>query len=160
MKKVLLFLIIVSNINMFGQKAVGGVMPAASPQVIVYKTKGDYSKLVPITLSEDKKTVVNYPAKSDIYLDGVISYPTKLTKGYLLDNRGINKNSVFLNITYETYSKLENIDPAMLLLNIKDANPFVQMYTCGNRQAYKDLVEDLKVEIKTNKFKNCKCLTP
>src|SRR5580693_4313855 len=68
----------------------------ASPSAVIYKTKGDYSKNVPVTLSDDKSKIVSYPAVQDIYYKGALAYPTPLAKGYWLDNRGINVNSAFL----------------------------------------------------------------
>lgn len=72
---------------------------SASPNVIVYNIKADYFDKVPITLSEDKKSILSYPDPKDLIVDGVYFLPTKLEKGYLLDNRGISINTVFLNIT-------------------------------------------------------------
>lgn len=41
----------------------------AGPHILVYKTKADYSKLVPVIFSEDKKTVVSYLSASDLKKD-------------------------------------------------------------------------------------------
>ena len=76
------------------------------PAAIIYKTKADYSKNVPVTLSDDKLHVVSYPAPQDVYFHGELAYPTQLAKGFLLDNRGISVNSAFISLTYEEYSKL------------------------------------------------------
>src|ERR1044071_4992028 len=71
------------------------------PPAIVYKTKADYSNYVPVILSEDKSKIVSYPDPKDVQS----AAPVKLKNGYLLDNRGINKNVAFLRWTYEEYKK-------------------------------------------------------
>jgi hypothetical protein len=75
---------------------------------IIYKSKEAYNNKVPVTLSEDKKKIVSYPHPKDIYYNGKLGTPTSLSKGYLLDNRGVGKNTALLNITYEEYSKLNS----------------------------------------------------
>jgi len=39
---------------------------SASPNTIEYNTKGDYFDKVPITLSEDKKSILSYPDLKDL----------------------------------------------------------------------------------------------
>lgn len=43
---------------------------AATPKVIIYKMRKDYSSHVPVTLSVDRKKIVAYPAISDIQIGG------------------------------------------------------------------------------------------
>ena len=76
----------------------------------IYKTKGDYSRYVPVELTDDKTRISSFPDVKDVYLDGKLAMPTALTGGYLLDNRGIGPNVAFLSITYEEYSRIEE-DP-------------------------------------------------
>ena len=38
----------------------------AAPPVVIYKTAKDYSRHVPVGLSEDGQTIVSYPAVSDV----------------------------------------------------------------------------------------------
>lgn len=124
---------------------------------VIYKTKNDYYDKIPVTLSDDKTNIVSYPAPTDIYYDGKLAYPVKLHDGYILDNRGINKNSVFLNITYEEFSKLTEAPPLSKMMKmIIDKAPFTEIYNCGNRYQYKDVVSDLNKVIdnkELNKFK-------
>ncbi len=135
-------------------------MDFAGPPTIIYKTNKDYSKFVPVTLSEDKSKIVSYPSPQDIYYKGKLAYPTKLKNGYYLDNRGINKNSVFLNITYDEYSILKEVPPLKeLYLKIADKNPFSQFYDCGNRYIFKNEIKEINKIIKSGKLKECKCLT-
>ncbi|MEZ5198883.1 MAG: hypothetical protein R2764_21650 [Bacteroidales bacterium] len=81
---------------------------SAGPPAIIYKTLKDYYDKVPVSLSEDKTEVVSYPGIKDIYYKGEFAYPTQLHDGFLLDNRGIDINTAFLNLTYEDYSKLKS----------------------------------------------------
>jgi hypothetical protein len=109
------------------------------PKCIIYKTKSDYSHFVPVGLSPDKSKIVSYPDVKDIYFNGQLAYPTPLTDGYLLDNRGIGPDVAFLKLTYEEYSKLEAVPPAGELFNmILDKDPLTRMYECGLRSQYKD----------------------
>ncbi len=135
----------------------GRIGPAAA----VYKTKNDYSNLVPILLSDDGNTIVSYPAPTDLIINGKLVLPTKLSKGYLLDNRGINAHSAFLSITYEDYSKLQQ-PPSMaeMLSKIADKHPFIEFYNCGLRSAYgQNLVENINALIENDGLKKCNCLT-
>lgn len=129
----------------------------AGPSTLVYKTRKDYYNNVPVTLSEDKSKIVNYPATSDVYYKGKLAYPTKLEKGYLLDNRGINTNTAFLSLTYEEYIKLKEV-PALsdLYALIIDKDPIKELYNCGNRYKFKDEINELNEIIKSNKLKEFK----
>ena len=116
----------------------------SGPATIVYKTKGDYFDKVPVTLSDDKTKIIAYPAPTDIFYKGKFALPTKLSNGYLLDNRGISKNVAFLNISYEEYSKRKEVPLLNEMMEmILDKNPLTEMYNCGNRYTYKDEVTEL-----------------
>jgi hypothetical protein len=126
-----------------------------SPPAIVYKTKGDYEKLVPVILSEDKKRVVSFPAQSDIRMNESFTYPDKLKEGYLLDNRGINQNAAFLKFTYEDYYNMDNIPTAERLIRyVEDADPFVEMYDVGRRGSFSEPVEEINRMITEGKLKD------
>ncbi len=132
----------------------------AGPPTIIYKTKKDYNQFVPVILSEDKSKIVSYPHPKDVFYKGELAYPTELKSGYLLDNRGINSNVAFLNITYEDYSKLEKaLIPDELFLMISDKDPLIEIYNCGNRYSFKNEISDLNKLIENNGLKSCKCLT-
>ncbi len=106
---------------------------------IVYKTKRDYYNRVPIILSEDKKSVISYPAPTDIYYRGKLAYPTKLKNGYLLDNRGISKNVAFTKYTYEQYSKLKKAPTEnQLLESIIDKDPLIDFVNLGSRADFQE----------------------
>lgn len=74
------------------------------PQIIIYKTSGDFADNVPITLNSTRTAVASYPAPSDV--SASTSTPVRLDGGYLLDRRGISQNSVFTSYTYREYSLL------------------------------------------------------
>jgi len=132
----------------------------AGPQAIIYKSKNNYNKFVPVSLSDDKSKIVSYPHPKDVFYRGELAYPTELNNGYLLDNRGIDKNVAFLNITYEDYSKLEKVPLLNELFSmILDKDPLIEIYNCGNRYTFKNGISDLNKLIENNGLKNCKCLT-
>lgn len=123
------------------------------PTVIIYQTKKDYSKLVPIILSEDKKSIESYPGIKDVYMGNSLAYPTRLHNNYWLDNRGINLNVAFISLTYEEYSELkETPTPEELINMIVDKQPLVSMYNCGSRASYQDVESDLNSKIDANDF--------
>jgi hypothetical protein len=126
--------------------APGALVPG--PKTIIYQTTKDYSKLVPVVLSDDKSSIVSYPDIKDVFFNGVLAYPTQLHKGFLLDNRGISKNVAFLRLTYEEYSKLDKTPHAAQLMEmIIDKDPVTVMYSCGNRSSYKDIEQELNRKI-------------
>ena len=119
---------------------------------IVYKTTKNYNKNVAILLSEDKKTIVGYPHPADV---SVRNYPTELKKGYLLDNRGIGKNTAFISLTYEEYAALKNAPSLSELWDmIIDKNPIKEMYNCKHPEG-EDLVSELN-QLIDKKFEGCR----
>ncbi len=122
---------------------------------LVYKTKANYENRVPVLLSEDKSRIVFYPAPKDVYFRGELAKPTKLSKGYWLDNRGINENVAFTKYTYEEYSQLKEAPPLDTLFNkIIDKNPLTDLCNCGNRKQFAD-DNTLKVFIR-KRLSECK----
>lgn len=132
------------------------ILFAPGPQAIVYKTTQDYSSYIPVTMDNLRKRIVSYPAPSDIYYKGALAVPTPLSDGYWLDNRGINENTVFLNYTYEEYSKLaETPDLEVMKQKIIDYYPFSEIWNCGLRSQYKDEKKQLDSVISSG-FSGCK----
>ena len=122
---------------------------AATPKVVIYKMRKDYSRHVPVTLSADRKRLVAYPAISDIQIGGQFTYPTALLKGWWLDNRGISRYVAFLTYTYEEYAALPATPaPSELMEHILDSDPLTDMRFMGNRYQYTDLVDELNEQIK------------
>lgn len=126
----------------------------AAPAALVYKTRKDYSNNVPVMLSDDKLKIVSYPDPKTIKSGDAYPVPTKLKKGYLLDNRGIGPNVAYLKMTYAQYAALPKV-PSMnaLMKMIIDKNPMTELYNCGNRYVFKNVVEDLDSIIQTGKLK-------
>lgn len=125
----------------------------SSPQAIIYKTRKDYSKLVPVILTEDQKSIASFPDVKDIYTKGTLAYPTQLHKGFLLDNRGISQNVAFIKLTYEQYAALSQTPSADELMKmLVDKNPLKRMYACGQRGKFANLTEELNVLIDKDDF--------
>lgn len=116
-------------------------------QTIIYKTSDDFYSLVPVTLNSDKTAVIAYPDIRDVYYSGYAStqlaYPTRLDNGYLLDNRGITKDSAFTKYTYEQYTNLSSTpSSSQLYMDIVNTSPFTEMYYCGYRNFKHDTEQD------------------
>jgi hypothetical protein len=123
--------------------------------LIIYKTKGDYSNNVPIILNAKKDKLISYPAPKDVYYNGKLAIPEKLKLGYYLDNMGISINTVYTSYTFTEYAKLESAPKIEDLMNsIVDSDPFLEIYSCGNRID----IETKKYlnKLIDNKFKDCK----
>ncbi|WP_289858585.1 hypothetical protein [uncultured Muribaculum sp.] len=76
---------------------IGTKKQMAYPKAVIYKTNGNFSNNVPITLSADSKKLISFPAPSDITEQ---TAPIKLSQGYWLDRRGISPNTAFTKFTY------------------------------------------------------------
>ena len=131
----------------------------SGPPTIIYKTKNDYTEFVPVTLSEDKTTIVSFPHPKDLFHNGELSFPTELSEGYLLDNRGIDTNVAFLNMSYKDYSLMGSPpDPDSLITKILDDEPLLEFFNCGNKYIFKDVVKELNQLIENKQLDQCKCL--
>lgn len=128
------------------------------PHVLIYKTKQDYSQLVPITLSADKSTIASYPHPWDLYTSNSLAKPVKLKNGYFLDNRGINGNTAFVKFTYEVYTSL-SVPPKTeeLFKNIIDNDPITELWDCGPKTNYTNIEKQINKLIDYNKLEN-KCI--
>jgi hypothetical protein len=130
-----------------------------NPPVIIYKTKRDYSRNIPVLLSDDKKEIVSYPHPMDIM--GMASkdvMPIRLHDGYYLDRRGINKNVAFLRITYASYRKLRKpLSIKEIEKNIIDRNPLEEIYSCPSLTEKENIVSILNSAIDSKTLSNlCK----
>jgi len=111
---------------------------------LIYKTKNDYSNLVPVLLSAAKTEIVSYPNPNDLKVGSRYQLPTFLVNGYLLDNRGIGKNVAFLKLTYQEYSELQNPPTLTELYNyIIDKDPLTELCDCGNKSKFTDIENQL-----------------
>lgn len=132
----------------------GNYLDSKLPRAVIYKTDGNYDDLVPVTMDAARTVILSYPAPTDIYDGTAYRKPTKLIDGYLLDNRGITRNTVFLDYTYEEYAKLDPYPTAESLSgHIKVKYPLVEMYLV-ERTAQPDKVAYYNSVIKSG-FPNC-----
>lgn len=129
-----------------------GRTPAATARIIVYKTKGNYNNLVPVSMSEDGKKITSYPAPTDLRSGKSYRTPTKLNKGYLLDNKGINKNVAFLKLTYAQYAQKKSAPTVEELYKlIYKKGPLAEIYDCGVKGS--KTTAQLNSIIKNNKLR-------
>jgi len=142
------------------RKGVVNDFDSSGPPTMIYKMREEsYKFLVPVMLSANRSKIIAYPSKQDLYKNNAYTYPTELIREYFLDNRGINAQTALLKLNYEMYLKLEDGFSANdLFVQIKDKNPFIELYDCGNRFKFKDEVKEINQMILKNKLKNCKCL--
>ena len=133
-----------------------GTVSLSSPPCLVYKTRADYTKNVPVLLSADRSFVISYPDVKDVQLNGSFSYPTVLTNGYLLDNRGIGPNVAFLTLTYEQFASLRATPTSEeLMLLVLDKDPLLELFRCGNRDQFSDISKELITLISEGKINSC-----
>lgn len=126
----------------------------------VYKTNANYNNLVPVLLSDDKSEIISYPDPKDLKAGYTYLLPTLLAKGYLLDNKGINKNVAFLKLSYQEYSELKEIPSVKDLYGyIFDKEPLFELCDCGDRSAFLDITNQLNNIIENNKLQTvCKTI--
>ena len=147
MSRIIIFIVSALTVSCSAAKINTGMIYEQAP-VIIYKTTADYYNRVPVTMNEAKDRIVSYPAPSDLYYHGELALPGKLNKGYLLDRRGMNANSVFTSYTYSEYAALETApSKEELLESIIDKQPFKTMYNCGKKGSFQDLVSELNEAI-------------
>lgn len=129
-----------------------------APPVLVYKTKADYSKLVPVILSEDKSEIIAYPHPNDLKNGDSFMLPTELKSGYLLDNKGIAQNVAFLSISYQQYAQLSQAPSLKEMYEmIIDKDPLTELCNCGSKKAFTNINQQLNSLIKEKKLRTtCK----
>ena len=118
--------------------------------IIVYKTKFDYNNFVPVILSDNRLQIVSYPDPGDLYVNSKFLMPTKLHNGFLLDNKGINKNVAFINITYNDYSKLFPLSLNQMRAAIISVEPLEAFFDCSCMQRDENLITRLNTLIDKN----------
>jgi len=134
-------------------KQTSKVAEVTSGQAIIYITRKDYSKLVPVILTADKKGIASYPDIKDVFYKGNLAYPTSLHKGFLLDNRGISQNVAFIKLTYEQYAALPATPSSEELMKmLVDKNPLEKMFACGLRSKFVNITEDLNALIDSDNY--------
>ena len=139
--------------NTTSEPIVSQGIAVSGPYAIIYKTKANYNMLVPVIMNSEKTDIVAYPAPGDLKYKGKPAIPTILEDGFLLDNRGINENVAFLDISYEAYMALNSTPSKEELMSmILDKDPLSIMYNCGKRATYNNEVQDLNAFILENNF--------
>ena len=136
--------------------AAGAARLATTAPTLLYKTNGDYHDLVPVTLSDDRRSIVAYPAPADV----AGTQPTPLAQGYWLDNRGIGPHVAFLKLTYADYARLTTA-PTLQAMDalIVDRDPLTSYCDCGPRSAYANPAADLNALITAGNLPSrCKVL--
>ena len=155
-----IYLFIIAGIVLFSCKSKQAVETeqqySATKTIVIYKTINDYSKNVPVIMNATKTDIISYPAPSDILYDGKVTTPTLLKNGYLLDNRGITENVVFLKYTYEEYSKMKEA-PSLndMRKNILEKYPLSELVYCGSIGNGKTTIKTLNKLIDSG-FEGCK----
>lgn len=130
-------------------------MNNAPAPVIIYKTKQDYSNLVPVTLNPQGTQITSYPGPNDLTFEGEPALPVELHDGFLLDRRGINQYSAFTSFTYEEYARLSAPPTTEALFkSIVDPDPFTAIYRCENIHNDENLVKELNRRIRKG-LKEC-----
>jgi len=124
--------------------------------VVIYKTKADYNRKVPVMLSDDRQQLISYPHPNDLrFSDGTFRYPLPLSSGYLLDRKGIGPKTVFLRMSYEEYFA-QAPDPSTLLSLISDTDPIQEIWHCYLKINEKDITDSLNFII-SNKLLSKRC---
>jgi hypothetical protein len=124
------------------------VVTMAGPPTVIYKTKADYVNLVPVGMSEDRKSIVSYPNMTDMLPN---NYPIKLSAGYYFGS--VSVNSGFLKLTMEEYAALNELpSPEKLYDMLTDKDPFLEMYACGSRYEFKEIEKELNQIIDSGKL--------
>lgn len=128
------------------------------PHVLVYKAKAKYRDLVPVQLSSDRKSIVSYPAPSDVTTGSGFLLPVALHNGYWLDKIGVGPNTAYLKYNYKEYSRLKMMPPVEELYKmIVDKAPITEICDCGVRNAKNTSVKYLNSLIDKKLLKkNCK----
>ncbi len=163
LKKVTLFmagLVVLLNWGCKSTKTTNGGMgrqlSLKPAPVVIYKTKADYNRQVPIMLSDDRQQVISYPHPNDLrFSDGTLRYPLPLTSGYLLDRKGIGTKTVFLEMNYEEYFA-QAPEPSTLLSLISDTDPIQEIWHCYLKINEKDITDSLNFII-NNKLLSKRC---
>lgn len=155
MNKVLSVTLMLVFLACTNAKPIINTQSMATEPFLIYKTKADYSSLVPVILNAEKTAIVSYPAPQDVMRGGELALPLPLINAYLIDVRGISLNVAFTSYTYGTYSEMDQAPSIeQLFESIVDNDPLIEMYNCS------EFIQDKYNTKKANKlvksgFKGC-----
>ncbi len=162
MKAITAIMLVALTVGCDGRKAAGTTQPdvARTRPLMVYRTQQDVHDKVPVGLSDDRMHIVSYPNPKDLVVDGKLMLPTKLEKGYWLDNKGIGLNTGFLKLTYADYAALADAPPiAELETLLLDPDPLVSLCDCGTNGSMADPVKEINALLRKGKLREkCKLL--
>lgn len=132
----------------------GGSPVAALAYVHIYKTNGDYSDYVPVTLNDSRDALVSYPAPSDLR----DASPVKLDDGFLLDRRGVGVNTAFTRWTYAQYAAMKSAPtPDEIMNNLIPGARVTELYEMPFTNGTPDEAAKCNEMIKSG-LKDCKAL--
>jgi hypothetical protein len=133
------------------------IMP--EPPVIIYRTSGNFTENVAVSLTDEGDSLKSFPAPADIRARLKAVSPVKLINGFFLDRQGISENTAFLNYTFEEFSKLKTTPKASELLDeIKERDAITEIYRCPFKRSDPELVNKLNQLINDERFEQCQAL--
>lgn len=92
-----------------------------------------------------------YTDPKDVRDDSSFYFPIALINGHWMDNIGVGINTAYLGMSLKEYLQLkEPSSLAEMMVMLVDANPFTEMWNCGNRGSVS--VDELNIDIKNNKL--------
>lgn len=135
--------------NVSGGVVSGSPVVSALPSQRVYRMRGDYANLVPVTLDQNGN-IISYPDPIDV---SDSAKPVNLGDGWFLDRRGVGPNSAFTNYTYDEYHALKHV-PSLdeLKSRIVARHAITEMWDCGTSHR---TIDEYRKLIKSG-FPGCK----
>ena len=120
--------------------------------VVVYKSKSDYSNNVPIMYSKELGSIISYPAPTDVERFKELK-PIELSEGYLLDQIGVNLRTVYLEYSLDEYSEFREA-PSLetMTKKILEYSPFVELYDIGQPNEKNNSIDKLNKLIKSGEM--------
>lgn len=124
----------------------------AKPNIAVYQLKNMGSlALVPVKLDSAKQNIVSYPSPSDLSK----MKSAEVYQNWVIDQRGINPNTVFVNMSIQDYITQNKLpDLAVWQDLIDEKNPFKTFYQCPGTLN----LSEIKEMIAKKRMKKCNCL--
>lgn len=131
-------------------------IPMKPAPVVIYKTKANFDRLVPIAVAGEPPRLASYPDPTDLkFSDGSYRHPLHLKEGYLLDRKGVGPQTVFLRLTYEAYCA-QPPDPSTLLSLIAESDPMEEIWHC-HLPYHSDALVDTLNHLITSQLLNRRC---
>lgn len=107
-------------------------------KTIVYRTSKATDNNVPVIVDEDFQ-ITSYPAPSDVIIDGQLKKPIVLGNNWYIDQIGISRNSAFTGITFEEYSKLNQVNLTEIEKGILQDIAVYDICKCDASVSYEDI---------------------